>query len=288
MKKLSIIIMVLMAFFYAGCASDDYGYSEEPTSADTGADYDTDTYSDEENDYDITDNDLNRKIIYTARLEFLNETPADIYDEILIVIGNYSAYIEDEYISNDINITVRVLSTELDDFLDEVKAGSGNLISSSIESEDITQSYSTFDSRRIALEAEHARVLELIEEADSISVLLELEKFRGDIEAELNYINSQLSSYDSLVNYSTVRIYIEEKYTSDKFKLPYGERIVDRFLSSVDGVVNFFEEAFLFLIGAIPVLAVLGVLGGAGLYIRKRFFKNKRQSVREKVKKDPK
>ena len=151
-----------------------------------------------------------RKIIYRANLHMSVTDPTTVYNSVLSTIDTYTAYIEEADITtNRYEVTIRVLSTEFDEFVEDLKTN-GELVSYSKTSEDITNSYSTYEAKVDALETRHERILELIAEAIDLDTILMLEEERYEIESELNYIGSKLANYDSLVDYSTVTLLITE------------------------------------------------------------------------------
>jgi hypothetical protein len=160
-----------------------------------------------------------RKIIYTARLKMNSETPSDIYNSVIDSLDTYSAYVESADITTTRYIVyIRVLSENFTEFVEEIKT-TGEVVSFSKTSEDVTNSYSTFEARKLALETQHTRILELIEEAVNLEDILTLEDARFEIETELNQIGSSLANYDSLVDFSTVILTIN-KVTEEEVVLP--------------------------------------------------------------------
>ncbi|QVK21090.1 DUF4349 domain-containing protein [Mycoplasmatota bacterium] len=124
----------------------------------------------------------NRKIIYTSNLVLESTEPDNVYTNLENRLALYDAYIEQEMITEKrFTLKIRVRSENMKDFVNDIKTD-GEVVSYSKTSQDVTTKYSTFESRKEALEAEHKRILELIE-----------------VEADLNYIGSQLSNYDSLI-----------------------------------------------------------------------------------------
>lgn len=217
MKKGYLVIMLLVVFGLSGCAAnaeyepagDEYydsvqnGESESPE-----IDFTVDT-----NGGDVInspDNPVlaNRKIIYIANLALISTNPDTVYNNIVDMLSTYDGYIESENISNrKYVVTIRVLSANLMDFVEDIKL-EGDVLNYSKTSEDITNSYSTFEARLDALETEHQRILDLIELAVDLDDLLILHDKRVEIETELNQIGLQLATYDSLVDYSTINITI--------------------------------------------------------------------------------
>ncbi len=221
MKKfLVILLMGAFVFAMSGCSADEmsedyepeYGFNDEDTSL-TDPDPVVEDAKEQGGDV-VEDNDApeleNRKIIYEADLEMAVLNPTEVYNDVLDTIDSYTAYIEEADItSNHYEVVIRVLSSEFDAFVEDVKTN-GELVSYQKTSEDITNSYSTFEARKDALETRHTRILELIAVAEDLDTILILEEERYEIEAELNLIGAKLANYDSLVDYSTVTLEIRE------------------------------------------------------------------------------
>lgn len=150
----------------------------------------------------------NRKIIYIANLTMDSPEPNTIYNNVLDNLDTYSAYIESSSITaTRYVVKIRVLSANYTAFIEAIKE-TGNVVSFSNSSQDITNSYSTFEARKAALEAQHTRILELIAVAETLEDIITLEDARIDIEAELIQIGNSLANYDSLVDFSTINLVI--------------------------------------------------------------------------------
>ncbi|XMB68035.1 DUF4349 domain-containing protein [Mycoplasmatota bacterium zrk1] len=141
----------------------------------------------------------NRKIIYTSNLVLESTEPDNVYTNLVNRLALYDAYIEQEMITEKrFTLKIRDRSENMIDFVNDIKTD-GEVVSYSKTSQDVATKYSAFESRKEALEAEHKRILELIEVADSVESIIALEAVRVEDEADLNYIGSQLSNYDSLI-----------------------------------------------------------------------------------------
>lgn len=224
-KKISLFILLFTAvLLLSGCASkdespneyygDDYGTVDtDPVAPDPVPPVDNTTGSD--GGGDVLQSAVipaleNRKIIYTAYLTMDSDEPSEVYNGVLNSLDTYGAYIETESInSTRYVIKIRVLSVNFIDFIEEIKT-SGDVKSFSKTSEDITNSYSTFEARKLALETQHIRLLELMAEAVDVEDMLILENALSDIETELNQIGASLANYDSLVDFSTINLTINK------------------------------------------------------------------------------
>lgn len=152
----------------------------------------------------------NRKIIYTSSLVMEDPEPSEVYSDVVALLDTYSAYIESANITSERYIVkIRVLSANFTDFVEEIKT-SGDLLSFTKSSQDVTNAYSTFEARKLALETQHTRILELLAEAVDLNTILILEDARFEIETELNQVGNSLANYDSLVDFSTINLTIRK------------------------------------------------------------------------------
>lgn len=218
-KKLLLVLTIAFTVLLSGCSMDK-AYEPGEYYGDDYSNNDTDPEAPAEEIVvpEIEGGDvvnsaaipalLNRKIIYTASMAMTAEEPVVVYNSVIEDLDTYGAYVESANISQSRYVLkIRVLSTNFSDFVEEIKT-TGDLVTFNKTSEDVTNAYSTFEAKKLALETQHARILELIEEATNLSVILTLEDARFEIEAELNQIGSTLANYDSLVDYSTINLTI--------------------------------------------------------------------------------
>mgnify|MGYP002226154573 CR=1 FL=1 len=74
----------------------------------------------------------------------------------------------------------------------------------------MTLTYVDLQSHRDALQTEQERLLQLLEQAESIEDIITIEQRLSDVRYQLESMESQLRSYDNQVDYSTVYLYIDE------------------------------------------------------------------------------
>lgn len=107
------------------------------------------------------------------------------------------------------SITARIPQGQLDSFLNAVSAVC-NVVSTDRQSEDVTLQYTDIESRKRSLEVEQERLLELLGEAENIDTIVALESRLSEIRYQLDGYSSSLRTYDSLVDYSTVCMDLNE------------------------------------------------------------------------------
>ncbi|MGN0400877.1 MAG: DUF4349 domain-containing protein [Acetatifactor sp.] len=106
-------------------------------------------------------------------------------------------------------LTARIPQAELNQFLGSVSELC-NVVRRNDSVNDVTMSYVDTASRRDALRTEHTRLLELMEQAESLEDILVLEDRLTSVRYQLECMESQLRTMDNQVDYSTVRIRISE------------------------------------------------------------------------------
>ena len=219
MKRIFVLLVILTVFGLSGCAMDmaptkDYENSDDwedveddIPSYDKGFDP-----SDEAGGEILANNDTpaleNRKIIYEADLNMISTDPEALYQNIVSKLEEYNAYFESEDINEQkYSITIRVLSDNLMDFVNEIK-GQGEVLSYSKSSRDVTNEYSRFEAEYQALQTQYDLIYGLLQDATELNDIYNLSNKLAELETDLNQIGLMLTTYDSLVDYSTINLEI--------------------------------------------------------------------------------
>lgn len=222
----------------------------------------------------------NRKWIITIHMDAETE---DLDGLLAALDGNIAAlngFVEDQHIYNGSNystrryrsasLTIRIPAEDVDKFTKEV-AGLANVVSSEKNLEDITLNYVSAESRKAALEAEEARLLELMEKAETMADLLKIEERLTDVLYELENTASRLRTYDNKIDYATIYLSIEEvqEYTPVEDPTTW-ERIRDGFKGSVKGLGESLVNIFVWIIVASPYLILYGGIAFVVLILIRR------------------
>lgn len=159
-------------------------------------------------------------------------------------------------------MTVRIPAQNLDAFISNVD-GASNVVSSSETAEDVTMQYVATESHLKVLQAEEERLLEFLTGAKDVSEMLEIEKRLTEVRAELESVTNQLNTYANLVSYGTVKLQVNEvkQYTVVEEEEPnLWQRIGTGFVGSLKNVGILLENLLVFLVSALPYLAIPGVV----------------------------
>lgn len=218
----------------------------------------------------------NRKLIRTVSLTLETEEYDVLLNGISERIAACGGYVEnldaDTRYSSDsryARMTIRVPAARLDEFVSSV-SGISNVVQKSENTQDVTLSYVDLESHASALRTEQERLIELLAKAENLTEILEIEDRLTDVRYELEYMESQLRTYDNLVDYATVTLTISEvKVLTDTEPVEKGfwEKIGDGFKESLNDVWEGLKSFFSFIVIAVPYLVVVAVIVGIILLI---------------------
>lgn len=187
-------------------------------------------------------------------------------------------------------IVARIPKNNLDAFVSRVEEAS-NITNRTESVEDVTLRYVDLESHKKMLLAEQESLLSLLESAESIEDIIAIEGRLSEVRYQIESMESQLRTYDNLVDYSTVRLYIQEvkRYTPVEEKGTW-EKITTGFWNNVadigEGLKNF-GIGFLIRIPYLVVWAILLfvvwlVLKSIRKIVRKRKERKKQKRYRSK------
>lgn len=198
--------------------------------------------------------------------------------------GNYNSRING-YRNRHANITARIPANKLDEFTGRV-AEIGNITYESESVEDVTLQYVDLSSHKKMLLTEQERLMELLENAESIDDIIVIESRLSEVRYEIESMESQLRTFDNQVDYSTVHINVEEveRYTPQPEKTTW-ERIKSGFSENVYRVTNGIKNFAIEFVIAIPVLLAWAVVIAVGVIVIRVVLKKKHKRDAEKVEK---
>ena len=184
--------------------------------------------------------------------------------DLAAAVAQYNGYIEEsstygsrKYRSAD--YTIRIPYKQYDSFIGVV----GNLatITSSSESiENVTLQYVDIEARLNALKAERDSFMELMDKAETIDEILQIQSYLTDVNYQIESYTSQLRALENKVSYSTIRINVSEvvRITPEEPKTVW-ERISTGFSESLYNVKEGLKSFFVGFVVATPYLAVYAV-----------------------------
>lgn len=238
----------------------------------------------------------NRKWVITMNLSAETENLDQALEQLSAKIQEMNGYVESQNITGSspttnrsryAYLTIRVPAEQLDSFVEDV-SGMTNVVSSSRYVEDITLSYTDTEGRLNALKAEETRLLELMEKAETMSDLLDIEERLTEVRYQLENYTSTLRLYDNQVDYATVELRVTEveKYTPAE-QQSFWTKITDGLGDSIVNLGQSIVDFISWLIIDLPYIIVIALLAWLIIALTRRSVKKrkaKKQSGEEQTK----
>lgn len=263
------------SFFYNG-AEEAAEYYEEPTymAAKSSGFARNESYDAAEGESARAD--AYDKIIYSgsANVETIHfeDTVKQVYELIRQYNGflessyetgrDYSSQYYNRYSYRTAEFVIRVpresfsaMRSELDDL--------GSVTYSSVEAQNITSAYRDTESRLKTYRVEEERLLEMLKKAEYVEDMLNIEDRLSSVRYQIESLTTTLNNWDSKINYSTLRLTVQEvkELTEEK---PIARTFGDDLLAGVRDSLEWLGEAgkniVIFIASAIPLLIIPAVL----------------------------
>lgn len=211
----------------------------------------------------ITNNSANieisdRKIIKNANLNFQTENIQATTAFIENLVTKMSGYI----VSNNTNkndntqsnyLTVKVPAEKFEVFIEEISNGIKHFKHKEIYSEDVTTQFIDYTARLNVKKETEKRYIELLQKANTVTEIVEIEKNLSDLRSEIESLQGQLKYLTSQIDFSTVQI---SYYTKNKTASVFFSEIIKAFLNGRKLIGLF----FLGIITIWPFLIVAGII----------------------------
>ncbi|MFB4169404.1 DUF4349 domain-containing protein [Virgibacillus sp. JSM 102003] len=232
--------------------------------------------------------DVNRKIIYTANLRIevkryqkaVNDIQSQVEDRGgYIVESNMHGGSEDG--STNGQLTARIPQEQFREFVQLVEDGSSEVLESSISGQDVTEEYIDLESRLKSKRVVEKRLLSFMEQAKKTEDLLTISDDLAKVQGEIEEITGRMNYLENKADLATVTIHIQEKNVTissiNKEDLNTWEKTKQQFMRSINVLISAFSSLFVFFIGNLPVLIILGAVGLAIFFIIKRSKRSSRE-----------
>ncbi|MDD6049796.1 MAG: DUF4349 domain-containing protein [Clostridiales bacterium] len=209
-----------------------------------------------------------KKIIRTARMTIVTQGFEDSLNALKDACEAQGGWIESLSESTNsysglrnADLTLRIPQDMLDTFL----AGTdslGRVTSRSESAQDVTASYQDIRTRLDTQLALMDRLQALITTSADLSDLLALESQIAQTQYEIDSLQSSLNSTDRQVAYSTVSVSLREERTVEltDTSVSFWERLTSAMQLGLEGLVEFLGDAVVFLVAALPFIAIVAIV----------------------------
>ena len=159
-----------------------------------------------------------RKIVEYVNFSVETKTFDKLLSDVSAMVTQAGGYIENSSIGGnryyqsdcrEAELTIRIPKNKQADFSDFI-AKNSNVVSRSVNTEDVTDQYIDTESRIKALTIEKETLEGLLKEATDLSDTMTVYERLTDVIAELESYQSRLNQMDNLVEYTTFTVYIDE------------------------------------------------------------------------------
>jgi hypothetical protein len=216
-----------------------------------------------------------RKLITTLSISAETGNMDELLARVEHKVSSLGGYIENSDISNGsyqtnqdrtrqyrrAHLTIRVPADKLDDFLSDVQEHS-NITQKSQNVEDVTLSYTDLESHKRMLKAEEQRLLEFMEKAETVEDMIAVEQRLTEVQYQLDSMESQLRTYDNLIDYSSVYLDITEvqEFTVTEEPASVWDEIREGFGRNLLSVGRGIRDFFVWVVIHLPQLVIWGVV----------------------------
>lgn len=246
MKKSYLWIFILLTIL-VGCSSNQEGVIDDENHEDTLT--------------ILADNVIDRKIIYSVNARFNVDIIETASNHILAKLE------QDEWVdfqtiqSSYASFVLRIKTDRLDDFIQDLKE---DYVFTHYEkrAKDISLQYQDKSDRILSIEAQITRLQALYQNA-TLTEMLTINAQLSDLEVELQRLNGEIASFDSLIDYSEVSLTIYGNRITTRS--PFINRVGQAFMSGATGLIRFLDGLVIVFITILPFGLVFGGVG-LGVY----------------------
>jgi hypothetical protein len=198
---------------------------------------------------------LDRKLIKNASLSFETDTLDNRKKIIKKAVHQFSAYVEheEEYTTayeETVTTTIRVPAKNFDPFMDAITAGVGSFDTKTIAVADVTEEFVDVEARINTKKELKARFVALLDKAETIAKIMEVEREINALQAEIESHEGRLKYLSGSVRYATVNL---TYYRTIEVPVEFDNKFESAFSRGWQGTVWFFVG----LVSIWPILILI-------------------------------
>lgn len=279
------VVLLFLAFLFLLTACS----SEESKSADKSVSYEKAELSNQNNtqveanadkstNYDIQPN--NRMVIYNANLQLEVKELKDVQlsiSEMVDEMGGYivdqtTSHFQDEHYSG--SLTVRIPQKNFQSFIHKVEQLGVRVKERNITGQDVTEEYVDLESRLKSKQVVENRLLEFMKQAKDTKDLLDISTELAKVQEEIETLKGRMKYLENQASLSTITIHLTENKVIvpdfEKDHLNTWDKTKKQFMKSINLIFAFFSSLIVFIIGNIPVLIIIALIGLIAYIVAKK------------------
>lgn len=227
-----------------------------------------------------------QKLIKTVEIEAETKEYDTLVSSVTKEVNQLNGYIEESverHRGEDrgwCSMTIRIPCESLDAFLNHVSQ-SANVLSKSVNTEDVTLAYVDMQSHIKALRTEEETLLGLLERAEKLSDVITLQNELTSVRYQIESYESQIRTYDNLVRYSTVHLTVEEveRETPVQEEKSFLAEIRSGLSDNLYDIGMAFRNCAVWAIISLPYFAIIGVIAAVVILVVRKIRKRRKKGV---------
>ena len=229
-----------------------------------------------------------RKMIFTAAMDIETLDYEKSITDFEALVEEYEGFIQDSRIESSTGINtrkslrtavyrVRIPSTKLSTFR-KAAGDIGTITLNDLSGDDVTDSYYDTQARLEALQVQEERLLALLDKAEELKDIIDLEDRLSQLRYEIETLTGSLNKWDALVEMSTVNVEITEVASlTEPDPETFGQQISKMFTDSVNALTETLKQLVIAFVAILPFLVVFGTIAAAVIIPVVRSSKKKRR-----------
>lgn len=225
------------------------------------------SYSDEESGGGQS---IERMVIRNADLSIVVEDPSAMMDDISRLAADMGGYVVSSNLAQvetdrgvevpRARITIRVPAENLDQALEDIKAGAGRILSESVSGQDVTREYTDLQSRLRHLENTEEKLTEIMDEARDTEDVLQVYNRLVNVQEEIEMVKGQMQYFEQSARLSSISVTIQANEAVQPLEIggwqPVG--VAKNALQALINTLQFLGDIAIWLgLFVLPVLLIL-------------------------------
>ncbi|MET3318572.1 UNVERIFIED_ORG: hypothetical protein ABIC97_001665 [Peribacillus simplex] len=283
MNRKKVILIFSLFLLLGACSSNDKEESlsksqEGKVESKMDASLTGEQASDKQAEKEAATNE--RMVIHQAQLQLKVKNLEKTQMKIERKTNEYGGYVvesnvyrEDEEMVEG-SITVRIPEARFQDFLVDTEGQASEVVERNVTGQDVTEQYVDLKARLKSKRAVEERLLAFMKDAKKTEDLLKISSDLATVQEEIEQLVGQIKYLENQTSFSTVTISLSQDHIIvpgiDNKKLNTWERTKKQFATSANFLLKAVSGLIVFIIGNLPVLIILGVVGAVIYWTLKR------------------
>jgi hypothetical protein len=227
----------------------------------------------------------NQMVIYQAELHLRVKKFEHTLQNLEEKVGKYGGYIAESNVSKagdeqlSGSIKIRIPQKHFQTFLHEAEGQAVEVLQRNISGDDVTEEYVDLESRLKSKRVVEERLISFMNSAEKTEDLLKISADLANVQEEIERIEGRKKFLENQTSLSTIFITLyENKVTVPSLEnddLNTWEKTKKQFMKSTNMLLAGFSGLVVFLLGYLPILIILSVIGFVlFLYLRRILKRN--------------